>query len=214
MNYFAHARGFLDRPYFAAGVSVPDWLTVADRPVRMRVRHAEPLMVDPDPIVAEVAAGVVQHLRDDARFHDTRAFAETSMTLTARVRDVLGGESGMRPFFLGHLLVELLLDAALIAENPDRLTEYYRVLDAVDPALVQAAVNRIAPRPTRRLAPFITLFLRERVLWNYLEDEKLGSRLNQIMNRVRLERLPDQFIQILPAARQLVMERKEALLGG
>ena len=72
----------------------------------------------------------------------------------------------------------------------------------------------MAPRPTRRLAVFIELFLRERILWNYLEDDKLLMRLNQVMRRVRLDALPDQFVALLPAARELVSQRKDALLEG
>ena len=149
MNYFAHALPFLDRPYFVAGTAVPDWLAVADRKVRLRSKHAEAFLDDADPCVAEVAAGILQHLRDDAQFHATRAFAETSLELTARVRDALGGETGLRPAFLGHLLVELLLDAALVADDPGRLTAYYRVLDEVDAQRVEAAVNRMAPAADR-----------------------------------------------------------------
>ena len=164
--------------------------------------------------MAAVAGGVLQHFRDDARFHATRAFAETSLAMTVMVRDALGGETGLRPFFLGHLLTELLLDAALVADDPGRLTEYYRILEAVDPGRVEAAVNRMAPRPTGRLAGFIELFLRERILWNYLEDDKLLLRLNQVMRRVRLDALPDQFVALLPAAREFVLERKDELLEG
>jgi hypothetical protein len=214
MNYFAHALPFLDRPYFMAGTGVPDWLTVADRPLRLRSRHAEAFRDDPDPCVAAVAGGILQHLRDDAQFHATRAFAETSLEMTVMVRDVLGGETGLRPAFLGHLLTELLLDAALTADDPGRLTEYYRVLGQIDPGRVEAAVNRLAPRPTQRLAVFIELFLRERILWNYLEDDKLLVRLNQVMWRVRLEGLPDSLATLLPAARKLVADRKHELLAG
>ena len=64
------------------------------------------------------------------------------------------------------------------------------------------------------LAAFIELFRRERILWDYLEDGKLMVRLNQIMRRVRLERLPDDFAAVLPAARILVTERKRLLLEG
>jgi hypothetical protein len=214
MNYFAHALPFLDRPYFVAGTAVPDWLTVADRKVRLRSKHVEAFCDDPDPCAAAVAGGILQHLRDDAQFHGTRAFAETSLELTARVRDSLRGETGLRPAFLGHLLVELLLDAALAADDPGRLTAYYRALDEVDAQRVEAAVNRMAPRQTERLALFIELFRRERILWDYLEDGKLMVRLNQIMRRVRLERLPDEFAAVLPAARRLVADRKIALLEG
>ena len=212
MNYFAHALPFLNRPYVLAGASVPDWLMAADRPVRVRSKHAEPFRDDPDPCTADIAGGILQHLRDDARFHATRAFAETSLELTVRVRDALAGETGFRPAFLGHLLVELLLDAALIADDPNRLTEYYRTLKEVDPERVEAAVNRMAARPTRQLAMFIELFRRELVLWDYLEDDKLIVRLNQVMQRVRQSRLPDSFAALLPDAREMVMQRKDALL--
>jgi hypothetical protein len=214
MNYFAHARPFLDRPYFLAGTCVPDWMMVADRAVRVRTRQAEPFRDDSDPCAAAVAGGIVQHLRDDACFHGTRAFAETSLELTVKVRDALGADMGMRPAFLGHLLTEILLDAALVADDPGRLAEYYRVLETIEPRLVERAVNRMASRTTDRLAIFIGLFLRERILWDYLEDDKLLVRLNQVMLRVGLTQLPNDFTVLLPAARRLVMERKEALLEG
>jgi len=235
MNYFAHARPFLDQPYFMAGTGVPDWLTVVDRRVRLRAKHAEALRQDARPWVAQVAGGVLQHLRDDARFHETRAFAETSLALTVRARDALPAETGLRPAFLGHLLTELLLDAALIAENPAQLAAYYRVLESVDPARVEAAVNGMAAEkvpgtvcrngppgashkrclaPFPRLALLIGHFCRERILWNYLEDDKLMVRLNQVMRRVKLAPLPDGFAAILPAARILVESRKMELLEG
>jgi len=218
MNYFAHALAFLDGtepdPCFVAGTAVPDWLVVADRQVRVRARHVRPALGDPDPAVAALARGILQHFLDDARFHETRAFAESSLALTAASRDALGEEPGLRPGFLGHLLVELLLDAALIVESPGRLDRYYGLLDAVDAAWVQAVVNRLAPRPTARLARMICGFRRERILWDYLEDGKLLVRLNQVMRRVGLAPLPERFRDVLPEARRLVAERKAELLEG
>jgi hypothetical protein len=214
MNYFAHALPFFDRPYFMAGTAVPDWLMVADRQARLRSRHVKPFQQDTDPCLAAVAGGILQHLRDDAHFHGSRAFAETSLELTVRARDVLQAETGLRPAFLGHLLVEMLLDDALIREQPQQLTEYYRILGGIDPGRIEAAVNRMLPQPTQRLATFAHLFCREQILWNYREDDKLLWRLNQIMRRVRLAPLPGEFAALLPAARKLVGGRKEALLEG
>ena len=214
MNYFAHALPFLDQPYFVAGTAVPDWLTVADRESRLRSRQAERFQHDADPCVAAVAAGVLQHLRDDAHFHASRAFAETSLALTVLARDALAAETGLRPAFLGHLLAEVLLDDALISERPERLSEYYRVLEGIDPGRIEAAVNCMLSRPTQRLAAFVELFCRERILWDYREDDKLLRRLNQVMRRVGLAPLGEQFARLLPAARKLVGERKNALLEG
>jgi hypothetical protein len=214
MNYFAHALPFLDEPYFAAGTGVPDWLSVVDRRVRVRRKHAEPLAAEADEVTAAVARGVVQHLGDDARFHEGRGFVELSLGLTARFREVLGEPSGYRPPFLGHVLVEVLLDASLIAEEPARLEAYYRVLDGVDGARIEGAVNRMAARPTARLAEMISRFCQARILWDYLEDAKLLGRLNQVMRRVGFAQLPETFCEVLPEARRQVADRKAELLAG
>lgn len=214
MNYFAHALPFLDRPYFMTGTGVPDWLAVVDRRVRVRSKHVRKFLDDPDLRAAAVAAGILQHLLDDDRFHTSRAFAEVSLELTVLSRDLLEDDSGLQPRFMGHLLVEVLLDAALIAEKPGKLEEYYRVLDEVDPAVIEQTVNRVATRPTERLAWMISEFRRIRILWDYLEDAKLMRRLNQVMRRVGLPQLPEAFADLLPSARQLVARRRGELLDG
>lgn len=214
MNYFAHALPFLDDPYFATATGIPDWLTVVDRKVRVRRKHAEPFLSDPRPEVVAIAGGVLQHLRDDARFHETRAFAELSIELTVMARDELGADAGFRPAFLGHLMVEVLLDAALIAESPDRLEAYYYVLGQVDPAVVEETINRIAPKRTERLAWMLERFRETRVLSDYAEDGKLFIRLNQVMKRVGLNQLPETFCRIFPEARRKVASRSEELLDG
>ena len=98
--------------------------------------------------MAEVAAGVLAAPPRRRPIPRNPRLRRNLAGLTVRARDALGGETGLRPAFLGHLLVELLLDAALIADNQARLTEYYRVLDELDAPRVEAAVNRMAPRPT------------------------------------------------------------------
>ena len=214
MNYFAHALPFLDDPYFATATGIPDWLTVVDRKVRVRRKHAEPFLGDANPEMVAIAGGVLQHLRDDAKFHETRAFAELSIDLTVMARNELGADAGFRPAFLGHLLVEVLLDDALIAEYPDQLETYYEVLGQVDPAVIEGAINRMAPKPTERLAWMLERFRLTRVLSDYAEDGKLFVRLNQVMNRVGLNQLPETFCSILPEARRKVAARREELLDG
>ncbi len=212
MNYFTHGRAFVDDPYFLAGTAVPDWLNVVARRVKARSKHAQEFVNDADPRLAALAQGVMQHHADDGWFHETTSFAELSWQLTARVRDALPPDDGLRPSFLGHILVELLLDATLIAEEPERLEAYYAALAAVDPAFVQHAVGRMATGVPERLAEFLPLFIREGFLWDYRDDGKLWFRLNQVMRRVNLPPLPAAFCELLPEARRLVEERKSELL--
>jgi hypothetical protein len=220
MNYFAHAYSLLaaDPPpataYLVAGTALPDWLSAADRRVRLRRKLLPALAADADPQTAALARGARQHFADDRRFHQSRPFARLWLELTRLVRAVLGNEEGMRPGFTGHLLVEMLLDATLIARCPERLETYYRLLGAVEPARIEEIVNRIALSGTQRLRWFIGLFCRERILWDYGDDGRLRVRLDQVMRRVGLEPLPARVAEILPEARRLVGLRCGALLEG
>ncbi len=213
MNYFAHGRRFTDDAYFLAGTAVPDWLNVVARRVKVRSKHARPFTDDADPRMASLARGVERHHVDDRWFHETRAFAELSWQFTVLVRDRLPPDDGLRPSFLGHILVELLLDACLIAEQPAELESYYHALHRIDACWVEAALGRMATAPPEKLAQFIPLFLNERFLWDYLDDGKLCYRLNQVLRRVGLAPLPEAFAELLPDMRRSVNQRREELLS-
>ena len=212
MNYFAHGYCYLDDPYFVAGTAVPDWLNVIDRKMKARSKSAIRFVNDDDSSLAALARGIVQHHDDDRWFHQTRAFAELSLQFTLQFRDALPGDAGFRPSFLGHIVVELLLDDVLIAENPRQLDAYYDALAQLEPAAVQNCVNRIATRPTDRLGALLPRFIAERFLCDYADDARLLMRLNHVMRRVKLPQLPPEVQNVFPAARRDVQLRKNELL--
>ncbi len=212
MNYFAHAIRFLDRPYFVAGTAVPDWLSVVDRRVRVRAKLIEPFMLNDGSPQAEVATGAWQHLDDDRWFHQTRAFAEVTAQLAVRFREVLGPDDGLQPGFLGHIVTELLIDAELIERHPREIERYYQIMSSVDPLIVQQAVNAMAKQPTEFLAPLIPRFVSERFLPDYLSDDRLRWRLNQVRRRVKLPPLPAEAESVLRLARPHIRDRLRELL--
>lgn len=212
MNYFAHGYRYVDDPYFLAGTAVPDWLAAVDRKVRVRPKEAEAHVEHPDAVLARVARGVARHHADDARFHTTAAFGELSWRYALQLRTLLPADDGLRSSFLGHILVELLLDAVLIDEHPGRIDDYYAALANVESGMVEEAVNRMAATRTERLTIFIPLFTRERFLCDYADDVRLLGRLNQVMRRVGLEPLPDRLLEWLPGVRREVTDRRRELL--
>jgi hypothetical protein len=214
MNYFAHGQRFVDQPFVLAGTATPDWLNVVDRRMRTRKAKAETFVDDEDTVLASVATGIVQHHSDDQWFHQTRAFAELSLGFTVQIRDLCGQDPGMRPSFLGHIMVELLLDAHLIENEPARLDDYYAAIASVDTAAVAGAINRLATRQSDKLEYLIHRFCSERFLYDYLEDEKLLVRVNQVMKRVGLQAVPPEMADWLSPARRDVRERAAELLGG
>ena len=212
MNYFAHSLRFLDRPYFVVGTNVPDWLSVVDRQVRMRSKLVEPFMLNDGSIQSEVAAGVWQHLDDDRWFHQTRAFTELSADLAVAFRKALAPDESLRAGFLGHIVTELLIDAELIERHPGQIERYYEVLRSVEPLAVQQAINAMAKQPTEQIVPLIPRFIDERFIPDYLADDRLLHRLNQVMKRVKLPPLPAEAESVLRLARPLIGDRMSDLL--
>lgn len=216
MNYLAHAWPILrdpaPDPYELAGVAVPDWLGVAARRTKCRSKMAAPLARDSDPRVAAIARGVVRHHADDAWFHESRAFNELSLRFAKRLRDSLAEGSGMRPWFLGHILVEMLLDDELSRQEPGLLDRYYKLIAQAEAQVVANAVERMCGKQVERLAEWIVRFAEVRFLLDYATDEGLTLRLNQVMARVRLPALPERFGEELPALRRDVSENFNALI--
>lgn len=211
MNYFAHGLRHLDRPWFLAGTAVPDWLSVADRQVRLRPQALE-RFVPESAAERELAAGVLQHFEDDLWFHRSPGFVEVSRDLTERLRSFLDPSAGHRLSFFAHIATEVLLDSALIERDAERLDRYYSQLARVDPAELEGIVNRMAPRSTGRLARFIDRFRSVEFLRDYVDDARLVVRLNQVMRRARLEALPESVEEVLRSARSTVRSRVPDLL--
>jgi len=219
MNYFAHAFSFLGDdststhidPYFIAGAAVPDWLNVVDRGVRARSKSAKQFLIHSDPEFASLAKGIVQHHHDDDWFHQTRVFNELILAFAVEIRDLLAPDDGFRPSFLGHILVELFLDAELIRHSADKIETYYNVLNELDRSKVEKLVGVIAGKPATNLSWFIERFIEVRFLFDYSDDERLIGRLNQIMQRVKLPPLPKSLMSFFEPARNRVAENVNSL---
>lgn len=214
MNYLAHGRRFLDDPYMVAGTAVPDWLSVIDRKVRARSPSASKWVNDDDPRIASISRGIIQHHFDDNWFHQTDAFIKLNSRFSVQLRTMLASDTSMRPGFVGHIAVELLLDSILTERDGNLLERYYATLDEIDGELIQNVVNQISPRQTDQLAKLVPQFARVRFLYDYQDDASLWKRLNHVMQRVNLESLPREVVDWLADARQEVRQAADELLAG
>jgi hypothetical protein len=212
LNYFTHAIRYLDRPYFAAGVCVPDWLSVVDRKARVRGRRIAEELPTLSGDEYEIAVGIQKHLDDDRWFHGTEAFYDVSGQIARSFRDDLPEDDSWRCGFLGHIVMELLLDSALIEDQPERLEQYYDVLREVDLQKVQGVVSSLATKEVTELARLIELFTKERFFEDYLGNEGLLFRLNQVMKRIKLEPLPESTLRTLEFGRSVVRANVHELL--
>jgi len=212
MNFLSHAIPYLDDPLVAVSTAVPDWLSVTDRRIRARERMAAKAASSDDPNVSRVATGILHHIRDDRWFHGTEAFVETNLQLAVGLREQLPGDAGFRPMFVGHILIEVLLDSFWIRDHPAWAERYYALVEAESQELIQRCVNEITGRPTDRLSATIRRFCESRFLYDYQDPARLLFRLNQVMRRVGLAQMPPSVLPWLTTASELVESRRERFL--
>ena len=214
MNSFAHALPFLDRPLFAIGTSLPDWMAAADRKCRLREKRAKPFIDHEDSVLAELAQGVVQHHRDDYWFHTSSAFRDYEMKLAIEIREIYGSEHGMRSGFVAHVLVEMFLDSFLQKKFSGQLERYYEIVADADATQIQRSINQFATRPTDKLVPAMASFVKERYIFDYLSDQGAVKRMNGVLKRIGLEPLDEKILPWAATARERVYNRVEELLCG
>ena len=179
---------------------------------RAREKAALNFVENDDPVVAKIAGGIVQHHRDDHWFHKSRAFNELNLKFSVELRELFGNERSMRPGLIGHIIVEMLLDAFLDKSYPGELDRFYQCVDQVDATTVESTVNQFATRPTSRLADAVERFKQLRFLYDYAHDEGVIYRINRVLERVKLNQVPDKMLDWLPSARVRVYQRAPELL--
>lgn len=191
---------------------MPDWLSVVDRKCRVRSKFVSQKIDQLEGTALDIALGIQQHLHDDRWFHGTEAFYKVTAEMAGSFRETIGTTEHGYSGFLGHIVMELLLDAALIEQHREQLDQFYQALSSINRSHVQSVVSELATRPADNLAHWIDLFIRERFLEDYLDDERLLTRLNQVMKRVSLPKLPPQTVQTLQFGRELVRNQVFQLL--
>lgn len=213
MNCFTHALPFMDDAHFMVGCCLPDWMSACDRKCRLREKKAAEFIDHENAVVAKLAQGVMQHHHDDDWFHRGAAFNELSMKYSLELCEVFDDDRTMRTGLIGHIIIEMFLDAWLNARNPGKLESYYQQVEAVDPEQVQSAINLFATRPTDKLIGEIERFSRARFLFEYESDEGVIFRINKVLSRVGLPTAPASIATWTPSARQRVYERAGELLA-
>lgn len=214
MNYLSHGVAFLDEPLILAGSVIPDLLSVVDRKCRVRSKKIAPLLASDDlpSSVRAVLTGVQSHLDDDDWFHGSAAFLDVSGRLSRLFRAAMPDDETHRVGFLGHIVVELLLDRWIMEQNTTALDRFYTAFDTADPQVVQYSVGLAASRTTEKIVPFWHRFVDERFLADYPDPNRMLWRLNHVMKRVGLPKLADDIETVLIEAYPVVTARATDLL--
>ena len=184
MNFLSHF--YFDRhnpnPYETLGCLLPDLVKNTDRKWNIYPEKQNPELFS-NPLHQQILSGWKKHLQVDILFHSSEFFLHHQHQLKQSLKVILNG-SPVKPFFLAHIGVELLLDSLLISEEKINVDRVYQHLAEVDESVLNLflEINRI--EDIQRFDKFYKSFMKEKYLWAYADDHKISYSLKRICMRI------------------------------
>lgn len=190
MNFIAHF--FLDREnpesFFAIGAATPDLLSIYNPTLRIKKHHVKDLdlnvLTEPDLILLD---GVNRHFHADAVFHTSNFFHRETKWLSKQLERRLPENAVPRKYFIAHILLELILDKALIQDHPGLLEDYYRHFDDSPSEQVRLSTQKVSQHDLPNYERFLAKFRENRYLYHYQRWDHIVFVLKKIMEKVGID---------------------------
>lgn len=190
MNLVAHYH--LDRTlvnsYFTVGAATPDLLSIYNSQLRIKQRHLKRLNEEEaGRITPPFLDGLQRHFFADGIFHTSPLFHQETKRISNMLVEYFPDLDIQRKFFIGHILLELMLDKVLINLHPGILESYYGHFEALQPfrdikKSLQIAVGHDLPN----YEAYLKRFVRRKYLYHYADPKHLAWLLRRILRRVRI----------------------------
>ncbi len=181
MNFLSHF--YFDREtddcYFILGTVLPDLLKNADKTI---IIHPEKLQHTNSDVNALIK-GWNKHLEVDRYFHSSDFFLTHSHQLKKLLAPVIEG-SPVKPFFLGHIALELILDNLLITTNKIEAHSFYEHIADCANEPIHEFLTSADLKDTTKFFRFFDGFKRDGYLHTYSETPKIAYALKRICMRV------------------------------
>ena len=181
MNFLSHF--YFDRDtdncYHVLGTVLPDLLKNADKTI---VLHPEKLHHS-NPEINAMIEGWKKHLEVDRYFHSSDFFLTHSHQLKKALLPAIEN-SPVKPFFLGHIALELILDNLLLTTNKITADRFYNHLEGCRAGIIGEFLTFSGLKDTSIFFRFYDDFKRSKYLYTYAETKEIAYALKRICMRV------------------------------
>lgn len=184
MNFLSHY--YFDRAntnaYEVLGMAMPDLIRNANKNWNLHPEKNE-ILFHNNPNQKSILKGWNKHLKVDKLFHNSDFFHTHQHQIKLLIRESIFG-SPVKPFFLGHISLELILDSLLITELIIDPNNFYQYLDEVriNEVTTFLTLNKIDDQTL--FLKFFESFKKEKYLFSYAEPEKITYALKRICMRL------------------------------
>jgi len=181
MNFLSHYYFERDTTncYHTLGTVLPDLLKNADKTI---ILHPEKLHHG-DPLISDLITGWKKHLLVDRYFHSSDFFITRSGELRKLLTPAIAG-SPVKPFFLGHIALELILDNLLLTTDQVSVDDFYNHLAGCDQDKIKEFLNYSGLQDTDKFFRFFEKFKSNRYLETYAETPQISYALKRICMRI------------------------------
>ncbi len=210
MNYLSHY--FFDQenedPYYILGIALPDLVKSHNRRWNLHPhKHQETLLLNE--AHASMLKGWNRHMQVDHYFHESRFFIDTSHGITLKMREIPFENTLVKPFMIGHVGLELILDTLLLMNKKVDGNRFYEKLEQCDIQQIISflEINEIPHQSEFKL--FYERFCEIKYLLSYQNNESIVYALNRIQYRLSKVFLTDNDILLMNASIANIMHTLE-----
>lgn len=140
--------------------------------------------------------GWKRHLEVDLIFHSSTFFMEEMAKLKQLLLPILK-DSPVRPSFLSHIGVELVLDHLLVVNSKININAFYDHLQAADDQWLNTFLTKCGSADTEQFFKFLTSFKSSRYLLSYQKLENISYALQRICMRLWAHPFTEETVLLL-----------------
>lgn len=184
MNFLSHyyfERYALDSHQVFGGL-LPDLLKNVDKNYSFQIQKYEQ-QLSGNPNYIAITTGWKRHLEVDKEFHSSPFFYEHTHRLRKQIEYIVR-DLPIRPSFLAHIALELLLDHLLIENQILSVARLYEHLENIDKNSVKNYLKVFGKIDDDLFFRFYDRFVASRYIFDYAKIENIPHALFNICKRI------------------------------
>ncbi|GGE43984.1 acyl carrier protein phosphodiesterase [Pedobacter psychrotolerans] len=197
MNFLSHYyfERLTQDANIVMGTVLPDLIKNASKESNLYPQKNE-FLFKGNPDEENLLKGWKRHLAVDLYFHSSDFFLEKTALLKELIKPIVT-DTPIRPSFLAHISLELLLDHLLIEHNLIQVNHFYDKLIAVNPSSLTDFLEHCGLKNQIIFTKFLESFISSKYLLSYQKLENISYALNRICMRLWPETLNEFQLQEL-----------------
>lgn len=184
MNFLSHF--YFDRntkdPNLVVGIVLPDLIKNAKRDWNLHPEKSENKFQETEEIKS-IFQGWKRHIMVDKYFHSSVFFTEHTQAIRLALIPILD-TSPVRPSFLAHIALEVMLDSLLITDEIINADDFYNHLKQSDRQSISSFLELNQLNDTPLFFKFFDQFIEVNYLHSYRESHNITYALNRICMRL------------------------------